>query len=64
MKVICVENYYGLLFLTIGKEYEVLIHTDRAIKIWDDSINASWYCSDFFITKKEYRNKKLEELGI
>lgn len=75
MKVICVEtqlksvrcdnSYYPNL--TIGKEYECLnSNVDYAnyYMVRNDN-NTNIMCpKHFFITKEEYRNKRLEEIGI
>ncbi len=70
MKVICIRNDYGGQVvdnnLTIGKEYECTgeFFTNSYCIIIGGEFEL-WYCpKDFFITKEEYRNKKLEEIGI
>ena len=70
MRVICIDNKYNGLI--IGKEYECVetFHNDlydaTTYKIKIDDIDNDWWFfpADNFKTLDEYRNKKLEELGI
>jgi hypothetical protein len=65
--------------LTIGKEYKVKgfthfpnlfgsakleKHDEYLILLDDNSKIVIWYPTHLFMTLNEYRNKKLEELGI
>lgn len=65
MKVICVDNYEGVVSLIIGKEYEVEYYIPGYYSIKTENsrytITYPKYC---FITLDEYRNKRLKELGI
>ncbi|MDD4157434.1 MAG: hypothetical protein PHY08_12785 [Candidatus Cloacimonetes bacterium] len=72
MKVVCIINEGCEYYLTIGKEYECLqiIPYGCSYKysyrcyIIDDNNNRGNYFTYRFITLDEYRDKKLEELGI
>ncbi len=71
MKLICVKNIDILSKnrnpLTINKKYHVLFLKDPfnyIIEVEDDSGVKNWYPKDWFITIEEYRQQKLEELGI
>lgn len=77
MRVICVEKVEGEEYsnITIGKEYEYqtsigtsdspLESCNNIYYLITDESNATFiYPSNCFMTKEEYRNKKLEELGI
>lgn len=71
-KVICINNKKGssdtdYIPLTIGKEYDAyLLFLGPYIyyRIIDDTGDTYSYSPDFFITLEEYRDKKLEEIGI
>lgn len=61
MKLICISNKYTQLI--IGKEYECTKETDfyYVVKVNNrEGIFDKYY----FITIDEYRNQKLNELGI
>ncbi len=76
VKIICIKkayNHYNFAKndLTIGKEYEyvngdfVYKHAGEVyIFVKDDKDYWDYYPKKCFITKDEYRHKKLEELGI
>lgn len=68
MKVICIgDKNSGIKYIgiTIGKEYDSThIAYDTYYRIKDDSDKFCIYPLKLFITTKEARNKKLEELGI
>ena len=65
MKVICVDNYEGVVSLIIGKEYEAEYYNADYYSIRTENsrymITYPKYC---FVTLEEYRNKRLEEIGI
>jgi hypothetical protein len=74
MKVVCIKNSYldwggGICKydIIIGKEYECLNGSDFVddyLISFDNDHRAMYYPKSFFITKEEYRNKRLEEIGI
>ncbi len=74
MKVICINNTIGFSCapLTIGKAYDVLnienYYTIRYSGIFyqlmGDNDVVKCYYKEWFITLEEYRDKKLEKLGI
>lgn len=64
MRLICVNNYDDILFLTIGKEYKCIRNDDRIYVVINDTGNECIYLKKYFLTIDEIRNKKLEELGI
>lgn len=64
MRVICIDNYNDRLSLTIGKEYNHLDVQDNYYLILFDNGYTGWFKKGLFITKKEQRNKRLEEIGI
>lgn len=68
MRLICVNNIDDghLTYLTIGKEYKCLqiVNYENKYTIINDNHNVFWYSKSLFATIEEYRNKRLEELGI
>lgn len=75
MKVVCVSNDYYIdkKNLTIGKEYECISIDHNDIKYWsdlyycmiiDNNNKEMMYPKFFFVTVEEYRNRKLEDIGI
>ena len=69
MKVICIKDKHSRVWtataLTIGKVYESpLSITDGFIWIYNDNGDGAWYPIRLFISLEEYRNKKLESIGI
>jgi hypothetical protein len=74
MKVICISNKLKYTGITIGKEYEII--PELLSQISDFYINDDiyhirnnngfdfYYPKEYFITIEEYRDKKLNELGI
>jgi hypothetical protein len=71
MKVICVKNisdiYKNHFNLTVDKEYDAdikVINHKIFYCLRNDLAIKNMYDKSYFITKEEYRNKKLEELGI
>ena len=75
-KVICINKKGSsdtdYIPLTIGKEYDAYLlfsfktdaGTHTYYRIIDDTGDTYSYSPDFFITLEEYRDKKLEEIGI
>jgi hypothetical protein len=78
-KIICINNKItgdrltmGELSITIGKEYETYyelfnIDGDQSfiyLPIVDDVGYMRLYPRNFFMSKEEYRNQKLEDIGI
>lgn len=79
-KIICVNKTPGdrltmgelPISITIGKEYETYyelfnIDGDQSfiyLPIVDDAGYMRLYPKDFFMSKEEYRNQKLEDIGI
>lgn len=66
MKLVCIDNKnYEIPFITIGKEYECIKEDNEYYYILEDDNNINIISSKhLFITLDEYRNKKLEEIGI
>jgi len=73
MKVVCIDNkgYHPELdnhfCLTIGKEYDAYIgiyECDFYYEVKNDEGTKNTYPLTYFMTLEEYRNQKLEELGI
>jgi len=70
MKVICIRDTTfassnnKVMGITIGKIYEIVIHSEACIEIRNDYNKIEWYSKTFFMKPDEYRDKKLEELGI
>lgn len=75
MKVVCIKNSYldwdgGICKydITIGKKYDVIkshyFQDKYYYSIINDSGNSYPYLVKLFITLNEYRNKRLEEIGI
>ena len=70
MKVVCIDDAYGKMPLTIGKTYHVYddsLHvTDNkpVVCIKDDSGSLNAYYFDRFKLLEEVRNDKLNDLGI
>ncbi len=66
MKVICI-NTGNHRYLTMGKMYECEFDYEQISKcvlIIDDGGVCDFYSKSYFITIEEYRNKKLEKIGI
>ena len=73
MKLICVDNIYYtvdnkriILPITIGKEYNVYSDGPPDYYILTDDNGSCFfsYTKRYFITKEEYRNSRLEDIGI
>ncbi len=70
MKVICVKNRNEYnddirqYELTIGKEYTPYLINSTWYYIGLDNGYRSVFPKSWFMTKEEYRDKKLEDLGI
>lgn len=74
MKVLCIDNQDVSLSITVGKWYQVVItsldkHESSGLKLKSYSIitdtgTRGRFSKRFFITVDEWREKKLEELGI
>lgn len=66
MKVICVYNDNGRHFIKIGKEYDAedIASPDFYFFKIKGSRYMATYPKSCFITIEEYRNRKLEEIGI
>ena len=71
MKVLCVNNEYVGLSITVGKWYELAnqkIFTeqfkDNTYIIYDDRFRWVKLSQKYFKTQKEIREEKLNELGI
>ena len=65
IKLICVNNKNSLS-LTLGKEYYAYVITagNTYYRLFNDKGKINSYTTDLFMTLEEYRNKRLEELGI
>lgn len=70
MRVICVNNE-GFIHLTLGKKYDAKLATVDVPSgqiiyyyVIDDAGCENIYSTKLFMTMGEYRNKKLEEIGI
>lgn len=64
MKVVCIDNINNQLTLTIGKIYDAEGHDRDYYFIKSDIGHMILYPKNLFLTMNEYRNKKLEEIGI
>ena len=73
MLVVCKEDNKGYYGLTPGKQYKVVDQLDSPIapsersyyKIINDNWDIQgWMRSDLFIPLDEYRNDKLNKIGI
>lgn len=70
MKVFCIKSNeverIGLIVPTIyaGVWYEAETNSRENPSLGSYLINGWWYDSKLFITKQEFRDKKLTELGI
>jgi hypothetical protein len=71
MKMICISNDNSILPLEIGKEYVVfdqgnIIINNLPVLCYLITINGYLETcqASYFLTIEEYRDKKLEELGI
>lgn len=64
MRVICIDNINNHLDLTIGKEYNTIQVYWDYYRLINDLGDFESYSKDFFMPIKEYRDQKLEELGI
>ncbi|MDD4157431.1 MAG: hypothetical protein PHY08_12770 [Candidatus Cloacimonetes bacterium] len=68
MRLICVNNIDDghLTYLTIGKEYKCLqiVNYENRYTIINDNHEVFWYSRKLFISLEEYRDKKLEDIGI
>lgn len=77
MKVICIDNKKYIEYVTlpvycaeripilvVGKEYECIKEKEYEYLILIDDTYISWYSKSRFITKEEYRNQRLEDIGI
>lgn len=69
MKVVCIDNntYKHPLkdgYIIIGKEYECINEKDGYYLIRFNDFFNWWITKELFMTIEEYRNKKLEEIGI
>lgn len=59
-------SYYSSGNLNIGEEYDLGEDDVGFYKIYEmcDEVWKYYYPKDLFITLEEYRNRKLEEIGI
>ena len=67
MNVKCISNNSGdYIYLTVGKEYTYIniFHQVKYYRIIDDTNSSNVYPMKCFLTLEEYRNRKLEEIGI
>ena len=71
MMLVCINSEDGKLSLTIGKIYSVKIPTfdkKRALRnhygVTDDRGVVAFYYKRNFITIEEYRERKLNQIGI
>jgi hypothetical protein len=64
MKVVCIDNINNQLKLTIGKVYVTTDLQRGYYFIKSDIGHMILYPKNLFLTMNEYRNKKLEEIGI
>lgn len=64
MKVICIDNKNRYKpYLTIGKEYDCVKHTNDGYVILCNDFNY-WFPKKLFITLEEQRDKRLKDIGI
>lgn len=66
MKIICIKNKIENITweITIGKVYESKIDKKNFYQIINERGAIFYYPKELFITMSEYRNHKLEEIGI
>lgn len=64
MRVICIDNINNHLDLTIGKEYYIIQVYWDYYRLRNDLGDFESYSMDFFMPIEEYRNSRLEEIGI
>jgi hypothetical protein len=62
MNMICIAE--GTYKITKGKTYQVNAHSTHLYWIRDDEGHMQFMSKDFFRTKQEIRDEKLNELGI
>lgn len=71
MKVVCIDNDYGHVYLTIGKIYTTLIDYNNvavwlglpdSILIKNDGDHTKFYSRDKFKTLDEIRDEKLDQI--
>ncbi|MCK9446669.1 hypothetical protein M0Q50_07385 [bacterium] len=60
--VICKNNDYTNIKLTINKEYKIIFIDNNRIKILDDDLYLVWVPLRNFYTKEEIRKLKLNSL--
>lgn len=60
-KIVCIDTSYGKN-VTIGKKYEVRYSSYNYINIWDDFGNYREYKTSCFLSLKEYRKQKINNL--
>lgn len=64
MKVLCVNNEYVGLCITVGKWYDVSPSPRLSYLIKDDRDRWNYLDRKYFKTVEEIREDKLKELGI
>lgn len=69
MKVVCVNEFNmgfldEILCLTKGKEYDCVLVEGNYYLILLDNGYTRWFEKGLFLTLEEYRNRRLEEIGI
>lgn len=72
MKLICIDNndpiFHKACPLTIGKEYECIgitkLFTQYFYCVIDDDGKETYRYKEYFMSIEEYRDKKLEDIGI
>ena len=60
-KIVCIDTSYGKN-VTIGKKYEVEYSTYNYINIYDDLNRYTEYRTICFLSLKEYRKQKINNL--
>ena len=64
MKAVCINNGNGLLNLTVGKVYDYNHTLYDQYNIADDFGIMYYFNKKHFIGLEEYREQKLNELGL
>ncbi len=60
-KIVCINTSYGKN-VTIGKKYEVKFSNYTYVNIFDDFGNYHEYKTNCFLSLKEYRKQKINNL--
>jgi hypothetical protein len=62
MKIKCIDNKDGELYLTIDKTYNVIEDNKFNYKIINDNGYNNWYYKEYFKPLSEYRNERIDKL--